>query len=110
MSPPVTAPHDAGDGVAPAATLLVRGVFVLATRSLFVVRGSVASGAVRAGQRVLDPAGLDAIVLSVEERLLDVSGGAPQTALIFHYATRTELQRWKSLIAEGTMLSLAPGD
>lgn len=79
-------------------------------RSLFIVRGTVASGSVRAKQRVIGPPGMDAEVQSVEERLLDVDGGPPQTALTFHYGKQAQLARWKSLIDEGTLISLAaPG-
>lgn len=77
-------------------------------RSLFIVRGTVVSGTVHAKQRVVRLPGLDAAVESVEERLLDVNGGAPQTALTFRYANQAQLARWKSLIDEGTLLSLAP--
>jgi hypothetical protein len=91
----------------PAATFLVRGIFILGMRSLFIVRGTVATGTVRARQRVIGPAGMDAEVQSVQERLLDVNGGAPQTALTFHYAKKAQLERWKSLVDEGTLLSLA---
>jgi hypothetical protein len=94
----------------PAATFLVRGIFILGTRSLFIVRGSVASGTVRARQRVIGLPGMDAEVQSVEARLLDVNGGAEQTALTFRYAKLAQLEQWKSLVGEGTLLSLgAPG-
>jgi hypothetical protein len=36
-----------------------------------------------------------------------VNGGAQQTALTFHYTKQAQLARWKSLIAEGTLLTLA---
>jgi len=36
-----------------------------------------------------------------------VNGCAAQTALTFHYSKQAQLQRWKSLIDEGTLLSLA---
>jgi hypothetical protein len=98
---------DARSDEPPAATFLVRGIFILTTRSLFIVRGTVVSGTARAKQRVTDLPGLDAVVESVEERLLDVNGGAPQTALTFHYTKQAQLARWKSLIAEGTLLTLA---
>lgn len=98
---------DATANELPAATFLVRGIFILGTRSLFIVRGIVISGTPRAKQRVTAPSGMDAQVQSVEERLLDVNGGAAQTALTFHYAKQAQLQRWKSLIDEGTLLSLA---
>jgi len=98
---------DANSNELPAATFLVRGIFILGTRSLFIVRGIVISGTPRAKQRVIAPSGMDAQVQSVEERLLDVNGGAAQTALTFHYSKQAQLQRWKSLIDEGTLLSLA---
>ena len=105
MSPAASSP-DVRSDEPPAATFLVRGVFILGTRSLFIVRGTVVSGAVRAKQRVIDLPGFDGEVASVEERLLDVNGGAAQTALTFHYTNQAQLARWKSLIDEGTLLSL----
>ena len=75
-------------------------------RSLFIVRGTVVSGTVRAKQRVIGRAGMDAEVQSVEERLLDMNGGASQRALTFHYAKKAQLERWRALIDEGTLLSL----
>jgi hypothetical protein len=107
MMPPVASSPVARTDVPPAATFLVRGVFILGTRSLFILRGTVVSGTVRARQRVIDLPGFDADVASVEERLLDVNGGAAQTALTFHYTKQAQLARWKSLIDEGTLLSLA---
>ncbi len=106
MSP--SASSSAHADVPSAATFLVRGIFILAPRALFILRGTVASGVVRARQRVIAPAGLNGQVLSVEERLLDVNGGAAQTALTFHYTSRSELERWKSAVDEGTLLTLAP--
>lgn len=105
--PPASARTDAPSDESPAATFLVRGIFILGTRSLFIVRGTVVSGAPRAKQRVIGLPGMEAEVQSVEERLLDVNGGAAQTALTFHYSKQAQLQRWKSLIDEGTLLSLA---
>jgi hypothetical protein len=90
----------------PAATFLVRGIFVLGTRSLFIVRGNVVSGTARARQRVIGLPGMDGEVKSVEANLLDINGGAAQSALTFHYANQAELARWKSLVAEGTLLTL----
>ncbi len=110
MPPAASRSPDARSTEPPAATFLVRGIFVLTTRSLFIVRGIVVSGTARARQRVIGLPELDAEVESVEERLLDVNGGAPQTALTFHYTKQAQLARWKSLIDEGTLLSLsAPG-
>jgi hypothetical protein len=110
MLPAAFQPPDARSDEPPAATFLVRGVFILTTRSLFIVRGTVVSGTARAKQRVIGLPELDAEVRSVEERLLDVNGGAPQTALTFHYTKQAQLARWKSLVGEGTLLSLAaPG-
>jgi hypothetical protein len=60
------------------------------------------------GEKPCEHPGLDGAVESVEERLLDVNGGPPQTALTFHYANQAQLARWKSLIDEGTLLALAP--
>ena len=108
MPPAASSRPDARTDEPPAATFLVRGIFILATRSLFIVRGTVVSGAVRAKQRVIGLPGLDGVVESVEERLLDVNGGPPQMALTFHYANQAQLARWKSLIDEGTLLALAP--
>jgi hypothetical protein len=110
MAPAASPPPDAGAHDPPAATFLVRGIFILATRSLFIVRGTVVSGTARAKQRVTGLPGLDATVESVEERLLDVNGGAPQTALTFRYTKQAQLARWRSLIDEGTLLSLAPAE
>ena len=107
VPPAASASSDARSDEQPAATFLVKGIFILSTRSLFIVRGTVVSGTVRAKQRVIGPAGLDANVASVEERLLDVNGGASQTALTFHYAKQAQLAKWKSLIDEGTLLSLS---
>jgi hypothetical protein len=108
MAPAASSPPDAHTDEPPAATFLVRGIFILTTRSLFIVRGTVVSGTARAKQRVIGFPGLDAAVESVEERVLDVNGGVPQTALTFHYTKQAQLARWKSLIDEGTLLSLAP--
>ncbi|HEY2897887.1 MAG TPA: hypothetical protein VGJ12_12175 [Gemmatimonadaceae bacterium] len=105
--PSGTSSPDVRSDEPPAATFLVRGIFILGTRSLFIVRGTVVSGVVRARQRVIDLPGFDADIASVEERLLDVNGGAAQTALTFHYTKQAQLARWKSLIDEGTLLSLA---
>jgi hypothetical protein len=108
MAPPVASTNmDVRSDQRPAATFLVRGVFILGTRSLFIVRGTIVSGTPRPKQHVIDLPGMDGEVQSVEERLLDVNGGAPQTALTFHYAKQAQLARWKSLIDEGTLLSLA---
>ena len=105
IPPPATSPDTLSDAP-PAATFLVRGVFILGIRSLFIVRGTVVSGIARARQRVLDPPGMDAEVQSVEANLLDVNGGAAQTALTFHYAKQAQLAQWKALVIEGTLLSL----
>lgn len=96
-----------GAGPRAAATFLVRGTFVLGTRSLFIVRGTVVTGIARARQRVIGLPGMDAEVQGVESNLLDVTGGAPQSALTFRYAKQSELARWSSLVTEGTLLSLA---
>lgn len=89
-----------------AATFLVRGILVLGTRSLFIARGTVVTGTARAGQRVLGIPGMEAPVATVEAGLLDVDGGAAQTALTFHYAKQAQLARWQSLVVEGIVLSL----
>lgn len=89
-----------------AATFLVRGIFVLGTRSLFIVRGTVVAGIARAKQRVIGLPGMEAEVQGVEANLLDIDGGAAQSALTFHYAKQAELARWKALVTEGTLLSL----
>ena len=106
IPPPATSPDTLSDAP-PAATFLVRGVFVLGVRSLFIVRGSVVSGVARAKQRVIGLAGMEAEVQSVEANLLDVNGGAAQTALTFHYVKQAQLAQWKALLTEGTLLSLA---
>jgi hypothetical protein len=92
---------------APSATFQVLGIFVLSTRALFVVRGQVVSGVPRPGQQVIGISGMDAKVAGVENGLLDVNGGAPQTALTFHYAKLEQLARWRSRVVEGTLLALA---
>jgi len=44
MVPPTASAHaDAPSNEPPAATFLVRGIFILGTRSLFIVRGTVIS-------------------------------------------------------------------
>jgi hypothetical protein len=110
MPPAASTSPDARADEPPAATFLVRGIFILGMRSLFIVRGTVVSGTVRAKQRVTGLPGMDGEVQSVEERLLDVSGGASQTALTFHYTKQAQLERWKSLVGEGSLLSLAAPD
>jgi hypothetical protein len=107
MAPVASANLEAGSAPVAAATFLVRGIFVLGMRSLFIVRGTVTSGTVRAKQRVLDLPGMNAEVQSVEANLLDIEGGASQSALTFHYDTQAELARWRSLVAEGALLTLA---
>jgi hypothetical protein len=92
-----------------AATFLVRGIFVLGTRSLFIVRGTVVSGTVRAKQRVIGLTGMEGEVQSVEANLLDINGGAAQSALTFHYAKQAELARWRTLVTEGALLTLGAG-
>ena len=84
----------------------MRGIFVLGTRSLFIVRGTVMSGTARAKQRVIGLTGLDGTVQSVENNLLDINGGAAQSALTFRYAKQAELARWRSLVTDGTLLTL----
>lgn len=107
MIPPPAPSPDALSDAPPAATFLVRGIFVLGTRSLFIVRGTIVSGTARAKQRVTGLAGMDAEVQSVEANLLDVNGGAAQTALTFHYTKQAQLAQWQALVSEGTLLSLA---
>jgi hypothetical protein len=102
---PPAAP-DTDSATPAAATFLVRGIFVLGTRSLFIVRGSVVSGTVRAKLRVIGLPGMEGEVQSVESNLLDINGGAPQSALTFHYGKQAELARWKSLVSEGALLTL----
>ena len=97
---------DASSNPQAAATFLVRGIFVLGTRSLFIVRGTVVAGIARAKQRVIGLPGMDAEVQSVEANLLDINGGASQSALTFRYAKQAELARWRTLVTEGTLLSL----
>lgn len=106
MSPAASPASDPGTETKSAATFLVRGIFVLGVRSLFIVRGTVVSGAVRAKQRVVGLPGMDAEVLTVEANLLDIEGGAAQSALTFHYAKQSELARWRTLVAEGALLTL----
>lgn len=106
IPPAASGAADASSDLHPAATFLVRGIFVLGVRSLFIVRGTVASGVVRAKQRVVGLPGMEAEVLTVESNLLDIEGGAAQSALTFHYAKQSELARWRTLVAEGALLTL----
>lgn len=106
MSPAASA-TDASSTSRPAATFLVRGIFVLGVRSLFIVRGTVVSGTLRAKQQVSGLPGMDARVQSVEANLLDINGGEAQSALTFHYAKQAELTRWQALVAEGSVLALS---
>ena len=88
-------------------SLRVHGSFVLGTRALFIVRGIVTSGEVRAGQRVIHPEGIEAPVTGVELRLSSAAGGADQTALTFRYTSRAQLARWQALTPAGVEISLA---
>ena len=107
MTPPAaSAESDASPDLHAVATFHVRGIFILGTRSLFIVRGTVVSGTARAKQRVLGLPGMDGEVQSVEANLLDINGGATQSALTFHYAKQAQLARWKSLVTEGALLAL----
>ncbi len=89
------------------ATFQVHGSFVLRSRALFALRGIVTAGSVRAGQRVVDPAGIDATVAGVEAGLSNMYGGARQTALTFRYTSAAQLARWQSLTSEGVVLTLS---
>ena len=89
------------------ATFQVHGSFVLRPRALFVLRGIVTAGSVRAGQRVVDPAGIDATVVGVEAGLSNMYGGARQTALTFRYTSAAQLARWQSLTSQGVVLTLS---
>ena len=110
VPPPALGEPEASSATPAAATFLVRGIFVLGTRSLFIVRGTVTSGTVRAKQRVIGLPGMDGEVQSVEAKLLDINGGAAQSALTFHYGKQAELARWRTLVTEGALLTLgAPG-
>lgn len=104
---PAASTTDASSHSRPAATFLVRGVLILGVRSLFIVRGTVVSGTLRAKQQVSGLPGMEAQVQSVEANLLDIDGGEAQSALTFHYAKQAELTRWQSLVAEGLLLALS---
>ena len=104
---PAASTNDADPSPRSAATFLVRGIFVLGTRPLFIVRGIVVSGALRAKQRVTGLPGMDAQVQSVEANLLDINGGEAQSALTFHYAKQAELNRGPQLLAAADVPSLA---
>lgn len=106
IPPAASGGRDASADQHHAATFLVRGIFVLGVRSLFIVRGTVASGVVRPKQRVVGLPGMEAEVVTVESNLLDIEGGAAQSALTFHYAKLSELARWRTLVAEGALLTL----
>ena len=89
------------------ASFHVHGSFVLRSRALFVLRGIVTVGSVRAGQRVVDPPGIDATITGVEAGLSNMYGGARQTALTFRYTSAAQLARWQSLTSEGVVLTLS---
>lgn len=89
------------------ATFQVHGSFVLRPRALLALRGIVTAGSVRAGQRVVDPPGIDATVVGVEAGLSNMYGGARQTALTFRYTSAAQLARWQSLTPEGVVLTLS---
>ena len=89
------------------ASFHVHGSFVLRTRGLFVLRGIVTAGSVRAGQRVVEPAGIDATITGIETGLSNMYGGARQTALTFRYTNAAQLARWQSLTPEGVVLTLS---
>jgi len=86
----------------------VTSTFNLAARKLFTVYGEVIEGAVSAGQAVVEPTGLDALVYSIEfihfstERR--VAPGA--VAITFRYADDQELARWAALPLTGATISL----
>ena len=84
----------------------VHGSFPLRSRSVLAVYGAVSSGAVRAGQRVLAPPGLDAPVDAVEFVLVVARRGRAEPALCFRYETEPDLARWQALVPPGTELVL----
>ncbi|HET7464885.1 MAG TPA: hypothetical protein VFJ82_26820 [Longimicrobium sp.] len=76
-------------------------------RSLFVVSGQVADGVVRRGQRVIEPAGIDAPVHGLEYLRLRPSSGTEERALTFVFPDPETLGRWKVLVQPGIELVLA---
>ena len=91
------------------AHFLVEDTFRLARREIFVVHGRIVDGAVRSGQRVRAPSGLDAPVEAIEFVLLSVSPGRENPALVFRYRDVDELARWQALGLAGQTLELEDG-
>jgi len=91
------------------ARFLVEDFFCIASRGVFVVHGTIVSGAVQRGQRVRAPFGLDAPVEAVEFALLSASEGRENPALAFRYRDADQLTRWQSLGLIGQTLELEEG-
>ncbi len=92
------------------ARFLVNATFNLSSRAVFVVHGQVLEGAVRRGQRVRAPEGLDAEVEQIEFVLISAQKGRENPALVFRYRDETQLARWQSLSLEGQTLVLEDGE
>ena len=81
--------------------------FLLQSRGLFVAHGNVLDGAVRRGQRVVAPPGIDVPVDAVEFVLLSATEGRENVALCFCYRDVEQLAQWQSLQLAGQILELA---
>ena len=92
------------------ATFKVAGSFELKSRGLFVVFGEIVGGVLRAGMQVSAPlqgelsvTGTIASVEFVDDR----ARGKGYPALTFHVDEPAELEIWRSLIEEGTLLRVS---
>ena len=88
----------------------VADTFDVRVRSLFVAHGQIVTGAIRVGQRVISPAGLEAPVAAIEVVLLSATEGRENPALGFKYRDDAELARWQGLGLAGQTLELTDGD
>ena len=83
--------------------LQVTGMLHLKERGLFVVYGNVVDGVVAAGQHVVVPQGLDALVETVEPVHVGRGGGI---GLTFRYVDAGQLGEWVRLPLVGAELVL----
>ena len=88
------------------ARFYVEATFRLPGRELFVAHGRILDGAVRNGQRVVAPTGLDARVDAVEFALISAADRRENVALCFRYGSEQELARWQELALAGQILEL----
>jgi hypothetical protein len=84
------------------AELRVRGSFVLSSRSLFVIHGSILSGTVRSGMVVASPPGIDVPIHSVE--VVDSPGGRADVGLAFLYRNPEQTAQWQAVPLENAVL------